>query len=537
MHSFNRVELDIVEASNAAAIVASAKEYPSRLRFCSIMISLLIVIILGGMDFSIIGVAVPVMTQEYGTIIDIAWYNVAYRLTACATQLAWGRIFTFFPLRGTFLLAIAIFLAGSAIAASAPTSAVFIIGRSICGVGSAGLLTGTFCTLAQITPLRTRPIYTGIISGVEGVAIIMAPILGGVLTQAVSWRWCFYINLPIGAAAMGILSLSLPKVAKPVRSANPPESTWLHRLWQLDPVGILTLLVSVTCLFMGLSWAGTKVNWGQWQMILLLVVFSLALIAFLADQVLMGELASVPPRYLQQRTVMFASLFSFCLTGALGIIQYFLPIYFQVVHAISPVESGYMTLPSMAGFCVFLLAQGFITSYLGYYVPQMVMSSVLTSIGAGLITAWTKESDTVTLLAYQVLFGCGCGLALEIPQIAVQTVLSDADAATGIAVTLFAQNLGGALCISVAQQVFAEKVISGLRGKESGMEADALAEILTTGLLGLARVSLRDGMAQEDIIHVLEGAFRQVWIAALVLCCLTALFGPCVEWRTVKISR
>ncbi|KAK9417248.1 putative Major facilitator superfamily (MFS) profile domain-containing protein [Seiridium unicorne] len=501
------------------------KEYPTGAKFWLIIMSLLCVSILGGLDFSIIGVAVPAMTQEYNTMSDVAWYNVSYRLTACATQFAWGQLFTLFPLRPTFLSTIVIFLVGSAISASAPLSAVFILGRTITGVGSAGILTGLFATLAEVTPLHVRPIYTGVISGFEAIALIAAPILGGVLTQDVTWRWCFYINLPIGSAVIVALAFNLPNT-KPECSNN---LTWKELLYKLDIFGTLALIASIACLFMALSWAGTRFMWSQWQIIILLVFFVLCLAIFCYDQFKKGDSAALPPRLLKQRSVISATLFTFCLNGALGVLQYYLPIYFQIVRDYSPASSGYMLLPILVGFNIFLLAQGFLTTWLGYYVPHMILSSILTSIGAGLITTWTANTSLARVIVYQGIFGCGSGLAFEVPQIAAQAVLPEADATLGISITLFAQNFGGALFISVAQQVFSNRILAGLQGKVPGLSAETIQNL---GLVDLGQSSFATG--SQDVINSLEDAFIQTWYIAVVLSCLTAVFSLLMEWRSVK---
>lgn len=501
------------------------KEYPTGAKFWLIIMSLLCVTILGGLDFSIIGVAVPAMTQEYSTLSDVAWYNVSYRLTACATQFAWGQLFTLFPLRPTFLATIVIFLVGSAISASATLSPIFIFGRSVTGVGSAGILTGLFATLAEVTPLRVRPIYTSVISGFEAIALIAAPILGGVLTQDVSWRWCFYINLPIGGAVIVALALYLPNT-KPEGSK---ELTWKELLYRLDIFGTLTLITSIACLFMVLSWAGTKFSWSSWQIILLLVVFILCLAVFCYDQFKQGDSAALPPRLLKQRSVISATLFTFCLNGALGVLQYYLPIYFQVVQDYSPASSGYMLLPILVGFNIFLLAQGFLTTWLGYYVPHMILSSILMSIGAGLITTWTTDTSLARVIVYQGIFGCGSGIAFEVPQIAAQAVLPEADATLGISITLFAQNFGGALFISVAQQVFSSKVLAGLQDKVPGLNPETIQNL---GLVDLGHSSFATG--SQDVIPALENAFIQTWYIAVVLSCLTVVFSLLMEWRSVK---
>lgn len=502
----------------------NTKKYPTGAPFWLSFLSLCIVIILGGLDFSIIGVAVPAITQEFYSISDVAWYNISYRLTACATQFAWGQIYSQYSIRRCYIAGTVVFMVGSVVSATAKSSVVFIVGRSITGVGSAGVLTGLFTAVADICPLKTRALYLSLLSGLEATAMIVAPILGGALTQHLTWRWCFYINLPLGAVSMVGLALL-------ISDAKPPgykeDLSWKQLLHRMDLVGTGSLIAALTCLFMVLSWAGFKYAWSDWRVIVLLVFFCLTLIVFCYDQVRMGEDAALPPRLLKQRSLLGACLFTWLLNGSVFVVQYYLPIYFQVVRGYKPAASGYMMLPVLVGFNIALIAQGFVTSAIGYYVPFMILASVLLSVGCGLITTWTLSTSVALLLVYQAIFGLGGGLAFEIPQIAAQTVLSEADATIGTAMTLFAQNFGGALFIGVAQQVFGQRLMRNLAGKVPGLTAQDIQN------LGLVDISGLDA-GSDGVLAGLEDAFLQTWYIAVALAALTIIACAMMEWRSVR---
>lgn len=169
-------------------------KYPTGPRLWLTLTALSSVIILGGLDFSIVGVAVPAITERFHTIADVAWYSVSYRLTACVFQFAWGQIYTIFSVRWSITVAMIIFLLGSAVSAASTSSVMFIVGRAVTGVGSAGVLGGTFTAVMIIAPLRMRPILTSLLSALEAIAMVTGPIIGGVLTDKASWRWCFWIK-------------------------------------------------------------------------------------------------------------------------------------------------------------------------------------------------------------------------------------------------------------------------------------------------------------------------------------------------------
>lgn len=414
-----------------------SKKYPAGLNFWLAFFPLCVVITLGGLDFSIVGVAVPSLSQEFNNIPHVAWYNVAYRLTACACQFTWGKVYHQFSLRRSYLTSTAVFLVGSAISASAVSSVMFIVGRAISGMGSAGMLTGIFTALIEIAPLKKRPIFLSLLSGLEATAMVVAPILGGAITEHVSWRWCFYINLPIGVVAMIGLNFFIP-------NTNPPghgKPSWTQWIYRMDILGTGVLIACLTCLFMILSWARFKYSWSDHRIIILIVFFVCTLVVFCYHQARMGAHASLSAKRLKQRSILGASLFTFLVNGAVFVVQYYLPIYFQVVHGYEPAASGYLMLPIMVGFNAALILQGFATSAVGYYVPFMTLSPILLSVGCGLITTWSIHTNVALLLIYQAIFGVGGGLAFEIPQIAAQTVLSEQDTALGVSLTLFAETL------------------------------------------------------------------------------------------------
>ena len=505
---------------------AAEPEYASGATLWATMAALSLVLILGGLDFSIVAVAVPAITSRFHTIADVGWYSISYRLTACVFQFAWGQIYTIFSLRWSLCVALVIFLLGSAISAAASSSIMFVIGRAITGMGSSGVLGGIFTALAVVAPLRLRPILTSLLSGLEAVAMVTGPIIGGVLTEKVSWRWCFYLNLPIGGAALVFLALFLTHGAPELESKN---LTWKQVLEKMDIPANVALIGSLASLFMALSWAGSTYAWNSGTIIGLLVVFGVGLIAFVFIQFKRGDEASLAPRIMKEKTVLCSALFSFALNGALGILEYYIPIYFQTVRGWSPAKAGYMMLPVTVGSNIGLIAQGFLTTYYGYYTPFAILAAIIMPIGAGLITTWDMHTGFGELIVYTGMIGLGSGLAFEVPQIAVQTVLSEADAALGLSVTLFAQNFGGAIFISIAQQIFVKALLKNLTGKLPELDSETVQNL---GLVDLPKPL--PGVSQQDVLLGIEQSFIQIYYIAVALACVMVLGTIFMGWDSVK---
>ena len=477
-------------------------------------------------DRTIIATAIPRITDDFHSLGDVGWYGSAYLLTCCSLQLLMGRVYTFFNPKKIFLSSFVVFEIGSAICGSAPNSIVFILGRAIAGSGSSGLLPGVIIISMNLFPLHKRPIIQGMMGAVFGIASIAGPLLGGALTTKVSWRWCFYINLPIGGVVMVIIVfiLRMPK-------ATQSDTPWKTQLEQLDPIGTVALICGVVCLLLALQWGGSIYPWNNGRIIALLVLFALLTMAFIAIQLWKQEIATAPPRIVENRSIIAGMWSQFTIGASMMIMVYYLPIWFQAIKDVSAERSGIDTLPSILAIVVSSISTGFLVSRIGYYTPFLISSSLFMSIGAGLATTLTPITGHPKWIGYQVIFGYGLGLGMQQASLAAQTVLSRKDAPTGIALTMFSQQLGGAVFVSIAQNVFANELVNGLR-TVAGIEA---ARVVATGA-----TELRDTIGATDIQGVLlayNGALVKVFRSALAMSCLSSVGSLAMEWKNIKAKK
>jgi MFS family permease len=294
-------------------------EYPTGVKFAAVMIAMGLSLILVGLDNTILATAIPSITNHFKTITDIGWYASAYRLISSSLQFMFGKFYSLFPVRVVFLVALAIFETGSLLAACAPTSRALVVGRAISGVGSAGIIQGIFTMITQTVPLRRRSMYGGLGAGIETVASISAPLLGGVLTDNLSWRWCFWINLPLGAITLVVVGFLFenPRV-------NPNLSLPLKaKLEKLDLLGTAIFVPSITALLLALQWGGSTYSWANARIIILLVLFAALIGIFVWLQYRKGDRATLPPRIIMQRSILCGAWFSFCTNASLSVVDYY----------------------------------------------------------------------------------------------------------------------------------------------------------------------------------------------------------------------
>ncbi|RKU43002.1 hypothetical protein DL546_002596 [Coniochaeta pulveracea] len=336
-------------------------EYLHGVQLVTVTACVTLVAFLTLLDTAIVATAVPRITDTFHSLKDVGWYAGAYQLGSAVLQPLSGRLYTLFNTKWTFLAFFAVFELGSLICGVATSSTMLIVGRAVSGLGSAGIMNGGLTVIASVVPLHKRAQLTGIMMGCCQMGIVCGPLLGGVFTQEVTWRWCFYINLPIGGAVAAFLFLiHIPEqMKKPQPRAVLPQ---LHRL--LDPVGFVLLSAASVQLLLALQFGGSQFPWDSATVIGLFCGSGATYFIWAGWNYRMGDAAMIPVSMAKKRVVWSAALTQMLFFINTFMQAFFLPIYFQAVKGSSPLMAGVYMLPNIGMQIITAVSSGILGKYI-----------------------------------------------------------------------------------------------------------------------------------------------------------------------------
>jgi MFS family permease len=277
--------------------VAAESEYITGLQLFLIMITIFVSTLLAALEIGIIATAIPGITNDFHRLDDVGWYGSATFLLVGASSPMWGKLYKYLPVKWVYMCSVLFYLVGSIVAAAAPNSVSVIVGRAIQGLGAAGTLGGSVLVISLVAEPEKRPVLIGSWMGVFMVSTILGPVIGGAFTSGVSWRWCFWINLPLGGPilVLCLLFFRVPRHVKPV------PASWTEVILQLDLPGFCLLLGSLVCFALALQWGGQSKAWNAGVVIALLVLWIAFTILFFVVEGFQGSRAMVPLRLLRPR--------------------------------------------------------------------------------------------------------------------------------------------------------------------------------------------------------------------------------------------
>ena len=440
--------------------------------------ALLLGMLLAALDQTIVSTALPTIVSDLGGMKHLSWVVTAYLLASTAATPLWGKLGDQYGRKRLFQTAIVIFLVGSALCGMAQDMTQLIAFRALQGLGGGGLMVLSMAIVGDLVPPRERGRYQGLFGAVFGATSVLGPLLGGLFTEHLSWRWVFYVNLPVGAVALAVIATAL----------RIPRKSTKH---VIDYLGTFLIAAVATCLVLVASLGGTTWGWGSPQIIGLAVLGVLLAFAFVRAERRAAE-PVLPLKLFRIRTFTLSAVISFIVGFAMFGAMTYLPTFLQVVQGVSPTMSGVHMLPMVFGLLLSSTVSGQIVSRTGRWKVFPVAGTAVTTLGLLLLHRLDENSSTMLMSTYFLVFGLGLGLVMQVLVLIVQNAVSYEDLGVATSGATFFRSIGASFGVAIFGTIFAnrlgDKLTEALRGVQlppgvsvSGLEADSrsLAELPT----------------------------------------------------------
>ncbi|MYU21351.1 MDR family MFS transporter [Streptomyces sp. SID8352] len=473
--------------------------------------ALLLGMLLAALDQTIVSTALPTIVSDLGGLDHLSWVVTAYLLAATAATPLWGKLGDQYGRKRLFQTAIVIFLVGSALCGIARSMPELIAFRALQGLGGGGLMVLSMAIVGDLVPPRERGRYQGLFGAVFGATSVLGPLLGGVFTEHLSWRWVFYVNLPVGVVALAVIAAVL----------HIPRHATRH---VIDYLGTLLIASVATCLVLVASLGGTTWGWGSPQIIGLAVLGAVLAAVFVAVERRAAE-PVLPLKLFRVRTFTLAAVISFVVGFAMFGAMTYLPTFLQVVRGVSPTVSGVYMLPMVFGVLLASTASGQIVSRTGRWKVFPVTGTAVTTLGLLLLHRLDEHSSTALMSAYFFVFGVGLGLVMQVLVLIVQNAVPYEDLGVATSGATFFRSIGASFGVAVFGTIFANQLAGRLgdvlRGARlpPGVSADSLKSD-PRGLSALPPA------LRPDALHAYASSITDVFLYAAPV----ALLGFVLAW-------
>lgn len=461
-----------------------------RVIFAGLMLTLL----LAALDQTIVATALPTIVSDLGGLNRLAWVTSAFLLAQTVVTPIYGKLGDQYGRKRILQSAIVLFLAGSALCGQAHTMTELIAFRAVQGLGAGGLIVLIQAVIGDVVPPRERGRYQGLFGAVFGVASIAGPLLGGVIVQSISWRWIFYVNLPIGIIALLVLSATLPATSVKSRPT-------------IDYLGASLLAAALSAIVLVTSLGGTTWAWGSGAVIVVGTLGVLLLGAFVWAERHARE-PVLPIALLRDKVFVVGGSLSLIVGLALFGTVTFLPLYFQTVDAATPTGSGLRLLPMIVGLLTTSILSGQLITRYGRYKPFPIIGTALMTIGLLLLSRLDVGTSTATASVFLLVLGLGLGSTMQVLVLAVQNAVDFSNLGAATSGVTLARGIGGSLGTAVFGSIFSTQLTRHLRGALTG----SLGHQVSSGgrLTGAQVLRLPHSVRvvyQEAYVHSLRPVF------------------------------
>lgn len=499
-----------MQVANAAALNEnpSAGQPHTDPRVRTIFAALLLVMLLASLDQTIVSTALPTIVGEFGGLEHLSWIVTAYMLATTIVTPLYGKLGDLFGRKIVLQAAIALFLIGSALCGMAASMGQLIVFRALQGLGGGGLMVTAMAVVGDILSPRERGRYQGLFGGVFGVATVLGPLIGGYFVEHLSWRWIFYVNLPLGLLAFAVIGWTF---AAPPARGRP----------KIDVAGALLMAVGLTGLMLLTSLGGHTFGWASPEIIGLSVLTVGALAAFAWVEHRASE-PILPLTLFANRSFVISCTVGFIVGLAMfGSVTY-MPVFLQVVKGVSPSAAGLLLTPMMGGVLLTSTVSGQIISRIGRYRMFPIIGTALMAVSLLLLSTLNVASSSWAASVYMLVLGLGLGMVMQVLVLAVQNAVEYRDLGVATSGTTLFRSTGGSVGVALFGAIFAANLAHGLAARFPG--AMALPNMSDPAAIAALPPAIRAGY-----LEVFAAALHPVFLSAAVLAGLAFLLAWLLE--------